>query len=236
MAVGRAIKEGDFAEIDFIGRVKSTGEIFDLTVEDAAKKENIYRSDAIYKPAFVIIGTGMILESLERILVGMEEGEEKTIDIEAKDAFGPRDASKIRVLPYSAFAKNEVMPAAGMFLEVDGKRCKVQSAGSGRVRADFNHPLAGKDVSYWVKVRRIIEKPEERASAYLQYLGIESTPAFSDGRLSIATKIRLDDKLREFFDGQLRKHMQEVKEIVFSEEKQEGEQKPKDEKAEGNQQ
>ena len=36
------MQKGDFVLIDFIGRVKDTGEVFDLTQEDVAKKENVY--------------------------------------------------------------------------------------------------------------------------------------------------------------------------------------------------
>ena len=34
-------KKNDFIEIDFIGRIKETNQIFDLIKEDAAKKNDI---------------------------------------------------------------------------------------------------------------------------------------------------------------------------------------------------
>ena len=37
------MKDGDFVEIDFVGKVKDTGEIFDLTIEDEAKKKEYTR-------------------------------------------------------------------------------------------------------------------------------------------------------------------------------------------------
>lgn len=46
---------GDFIYIDFIGGVKDTREIFDVTVEDVAKKENVYNPDAKYKPIPIIV-------------------------------------------------------------------------------------------------------------------------------------------------------------------------------------
>ena len=36
------MKKGDFIKIDYVGRVSLTGEIFDLTIEDIAKKEGIF--------------------------------------------------------------------------------------------------------------------------------------------------------------------------------------------------
>ncbi len=220
----RTIKEGDFAEIDFVGRIKNTGEIFDITMEEVAKKENIYDSKLRYRPAFLIVGEGMILEYLEQQIVGMKEGDEKTIDIKMNDAFGIRDALKIKVLPLSAFSKNEVEPAPGMYLEVDGNRCKVQSVGSGRVRADFNHPLAGKDVSYWVKIRRIFSTTEDKASAFLHHMGIECKASFSEGKLELRADMKLDGKLQKFLEEQLKERMSELNDIVFLESKKEGEQ------------
>ncbi len=217
----RTVKEGDFAEIDFVGRIMSTGEIFDLTVEEVAKKENIYDSKLRYRPAFLIVGEGMILEYLEKRIVGMKESEEKTIEIGLKDAFGERDISKIKVLPFSAFLKSEVEPAPGVYLEVDGKQCKVQSAGSGRVRVDFNHPMAGKDVSYWVKIRRIFRTTEDKASAFLQHMGIECMASFSEGRIEITADMKLDGKLKKFLEEQLKERMPELKDIVFLESKKE---------------
>jgi len=39
------------------------------------------------------------------------------------------------------------------------------SAGAGRVRVDFNNPLAGKDLVYEFTVKEIIDKPEDKAKA-----------------------------------------------------------------------
>jgi FKBP-type peptidyl-prolyl cis-trans isomerase 2 len=38
----KAMKKGDFVRIDFVGRLAATGEIFDLTSEEIAKKEGVY--------------------------------------------------------------------------------------------------------------------------------------------------------------------------------------------------
>lgn len=91
--------KGDFILIDFVAKIKETGEIFDLTIEEIAKKENIYREDEIYEPMLVVFGEGWILEGLEEELIKMNPGEQKIIELPPEKAFGSRDPSKIKVIP-----------------------------------------------------------------------------------------------------------------------------------------
>jgi FKBP-type peptidyl-prolyl cis-trans isomerase 2 len=41
-------EKGDFVLIDFTARVKETGEVFDTTKEDVARKEKLYKEGQIY--------------------------------------------------------------------------------------------------------------------------------------------------------------------------------------------
>ena len=42
------IKKGYFIELDYIGRIKEDGRVFDLTSEDAAKKEGLHNPKQSY--------------------------------------------------------------------------------------------------------------------------------------------------------------------------------------------
>ena len=44
------IKKGDFIEMDFIGKIKETNDIFDLTNEKEAKANNLFNPKAKYGP------------------------------------------------------------------------------------------------------------------------------------------------------------------------------------------
>ncbi|MFB6147575.1 MAG: peptidylprolyl isomerase, partial [Candidatus Nanohaloarchaea archaeon] len=57
----------------------------------------------------------------------------------------------------------------GEEIMIGQQRGKVQSVNSGRVRVDFNHPLAGKDLEYWVRVNEKVEDDEEKAEHIYDY-------------------------------------------------------------------
>nr|MDO8099314.1 FKBP-type peptidyl-prolyl cis-trans isomerase [Candidatus Njordarchaeota archaeon] len=159
---GHPIKTGDFVIVDYVGRVKDTGSLFDLTVEDIARKEKVYHEDEAYGPRLVIVGEGLMLKGFEEALTTMKVGESKTIELPPEKAFGPRDSSKVKVYPVSAFRKSEVKPYVGARLTIEGKTGIVQSVGGGRVRVDFNPLLAGKTLVYDVTLRnRIMHEAEK---------------------------------------------------------------------------
>jgi FKBP-type peptidyl-prolyl cis-trans isomerase 2 len=163
---------GDFVEIEFVGRIKSTNEIFDLTSEDLARKEGLYSKDHEYKPAFVIIGNHMVIPGVEKELEGMKVGEERTFDVSPKDGFGFRSPKLIKIISLSKFLENRINPVPGTFVNIDGMNAKVQSVSGGRVRVDFNNPLAGKELTYKVKILRKIEKNKEKVEKIFKYYKI----------------------------------------------------------------
>lgn len=170
--MGEKVSEGDFVEIDYIARIKETGKIFDLTREDVAKKENIYNAETTYKPISIIIGAGHVVKGLDKALVGMEVGKEETIVIPPEDGFGKRDPKNTRVVGIKQFLKRNINPVPGQKVEFDGKVGTVISANSGRVVIDFNHPYAGKNLVYDIKILRKITSFEEKAKSLLNiYLG-----------------------------------------------------------------
>ncbi len=159
--------KGDFILIDFVARVKETGEIFDLTIEEVAKKENIYREDEIYEPMLVVFGEGWILDGLEEELMKMNPGEQKTIELPPEKAFGPRDPSKVKIIPARELTRRGITPRPGARIELDGRPAVIRSVGGGRVVVDFNHPLAGKTLVYNVKIVRKLESSKEKILALI---------------------------------------------------------------------
>ena len=52
------IEKGDFILIDYVAKVKETGEVFDTTTEEVAKKERLYKEGEIYESKLVVVGEG----------------------------------------------------------------------------------------------------------------------------------------------------------------------------------
>lgn len=152
-------------KVDYIG--KENGEIFDLTVEEKAEEEGLDTESMTFEPINVLLGEKFVIEGLEEALLDMEVGEEREIEIPAEKAYGNRDSDNMETFPEKAFEEQGVQVRPGEQLMIGGQRGRVVSKGSGRVRIDFNHPLAGKDLEYWVKIVEKVEDDEEIAEGIL---------------------------------------------------------------------
>lgn len=154
------MQKGKMILIDYIGK-KEDGEIFDLTLEDKAKEEGIFNEDVSYNPVPVLVGYEYVIEGLDDAIQEMEVGEEKELSIPSEKAYGSRESDKIQTYPEKEFRKQGVEVRPGEEILIGNQRGKVLSNSSGRVRIDFNHPLSGEDLEYWVKVVEEVEDDEE---------------------------------------------------------------------------
>ncbi len=172
-------------ELNYIGRIENSGEIFDLTDPEVAEEEDIQQEREL-KPIKILLGKGYILESLEEKIEGMDVGDEETFQVSKEDAFGSRESDKIKTVSKKEFKEHEVRPHRGMPVEIDGKQGRILSVSSGRVKVDFNHPLAGRDLEYTVEILKKIDDKEEQAEAILEFYGIESSDMeLEDGEIKI---------------------------------------------------
>jgi FKBP-type peptidyl-prolyl cis-trans isomerase 2 len=168
------MKIGDFVSINYVGRVKDTGEIFDTTIEETARKEGVYDPRTIYRPVNVVVGANFVIRGLEDALKNMEVGERKTIIIDPKDGFGERNPEYIRPIPLSNFKNERIDPTPGSWITINGIRGRILSANGGRIRVDFNHPLAGKKLEYDLHIVNLIEGQEEQIKSIVSYItGLE---------------------------------------------------------------
>ena len=158
------IKKKDFVEIDFTGRIKESGQIFDTTKENSENKEA--------KPVKVCVGDGMLVKGFDEALEGKEEGKSYSIEIKPENAFGPRKPELVKIIPLSVFLEKEINPYPGLMLNMDGILARISSVSGGRVTTDFNSPLAGKIIVYDFKIKRTVERAEEKLKALAEfYLG-----------------------------------------------------------------
>ncbi len=159
------LKKGDFILIDYTARLVETGEAFDTTVEEVAKKENIYKEGGLYEPTLVAIGEGWVLKALDDSLLNLTLKKAEKIEIPPEKGFGTRDPKKTRLYPLRKLTAEGVTPQIGIRVEVDNRLATVRTIGSGRVLLDFNPPLAGKTLSYEVTVQKKLKTPEEKMRA-----------------------------------------------------------------------
>jgi FKBP-type peptidyl-prolyl cis-trans isomerase SlyD len=107
------------------------------------------------QPLEFIMGKGQIIPGLENALVGMNEGDSSDIMVKAADAYGEVNPEAMQTLPKEQFEGVDL--TEGMTLYGQGEdgqtvQVTVKSFDDKEVQVDFNHPLAGKDLMFSVKV------------------------------------------------------------------------------------
>ncbi len=144
-------KNGDKVKVDY------TGKLDDGTVFDSSESEE---HDNGSEPLEFTLGDGNIIPGFEEAVVGMSPGDSKTVKIPADQAYGPHVEEMVAVVD-----RNEI-PATidlevGMNLEVNQENGEtfsvlVTDLSDGKVTLDANHPLAGRDLTFDIKLVEII--------------------------------------------------------------------------------
>lgn len=206
--------EGSFIKMEFIGKVKNTGEIFDLTDAELAKKEGIFNEKQKYEPQLVIIGAQSVVPGVENELKKMKIGEEKEFDVAVDKAFGKRDFKLVKILSLTKFYQQKVNPVPGAFVNIDNKMCKIQSVSGGRVRVDFNHPLAGKDLHYKVKIVSQVTDVKEKLDGLLEMYGLPAETKLEKNK----AVVKLDNKnpyVEAVVQGAVKKWIKGIEKVEF---------------------
>ncbi|MDB5103536.1 MAG: FKBP-type peptidyl-prolyl cis-trans isomerase [Fibrobacteres bacterium] len=125
----------------------------DYTLTDS--KGEVLDSSSKGEPLQFIQGQGHLIPGLEKALEGKSAGEALKAQIPAKEAYGVRDEALMQTIPKDNF---EDIPdlKVGMELEAesdDGVRViTVVGIEDDKVIVDGNHPLAGMDLNFDVKI------------------------------------------------------------------------------------
>ena len=102
------------------------------------------------------MGDGTLQPGLELAIYGLKAGDTQTLRLLPDQAYGPRDPDLIQYMPLSDF-NGEFSPEVGQIIafalpndeEAAGMILDVQD---GQVEVDFNHPLAGHEISFKVEI------------------------------------------------------------------------------------
>ncbi|MEM5790493.1 MAG: FKBP-type peptidyl-prolyl cis-trans isomerase [Candidatus Aenigmatarchaeota archaeon] len=217
------MKTGDFVYIDYIGRIKETGEIFDLTKEDIARENGIYDPKFKYRPIPVIVDSDLLIKGLSKALKEMKIGEKKKVEIKASDAFGERKEELIKIVPESIFKEQNIEPTPGYFVSIGGVKGRIISVSGGRVKVDFNHPLAGKTLEYEIEIVKEVKDKEGKIKSIVCYFtGVDEDEInleFKEKTVEISFKSMLDLSLRtkDLISRKIFEWVEGVEELKFVE-------------------
>jgi FKBP-type peptidyl-prolyl cis-trans isomerase SlyD len=110
------------------------------------------------EPMQYIHGRGQIIPGLEKELAGMAVGAEKKVTVKPEEGYGPIDPRRFHEVP-----KDKLPPDAlkvGAMLMAQGPQgqevpVRVHEIKEKTVIMDYNHPLAGKILSFDIKITDI---------------------------------------------------------------------------------
>ena len=138
-------KSGDTVRIHYTGTL-ADGSTFD--------------SSAGRDPLEFTLGSGQVIPGFDKAVDGMAVGEEKTVEIEAGDAYGAHNPDGQQAFP-RANIPDEIPLEIGTRLQMqtpEGRAVQVVvvEVGEEEVILDANHPLAGKDLTFRIELVEIV--------------------------------------------------------------------------------
>ncbi|NIQ95292.1 MAG: peptidylprolyl isomerase [Desulfuromonadales bacterium] len=139
-----AAKRGDKVSVHYIGTLDN-GRIFDQADDDS--------------PLVFTIGADEVFPALEQAVLGMRAGEVKNLTIVAEQAYGPRRDQNILTVARDYFPENRQI-RVGEKLQVEfgsGRQIvmRVMRVNDETITLDGNHPLAGCDLTFALKLAAI---------------------------------------------------------------------------------
>jgi len=139
------------AKLDDIVKVHYVGKLDDGTVFDSSENR---------EPLQFKIGEKKLIPGFEEAVIDMEVGQSKTIKIPFDKAYGPHRNEMVIEVDRSNFPENVEVKIGQQFKmqQKEGRAfvVTVVQIVDDKVRLDANHPLAGKDLNFEIKLIEIV--------------------------------------------------------------------------------
>ncbi len=140
-----AIKKGDKVSLHY------TGTLEDGSVFDTSEKRN--------EPLKFTAGSGQVIPGFDKAVVGMKKGEKKKFTLQPSEAYGDRKPEMTHTVPRKQLPQDHE-PKPGMMLVMgtpQGKQVPavITEVTKENVTLDLNHPLAGKVLTFDIKIVEI---------------------------------------------------------------------------------
>ena len=119
------------------------------------KTGEILESNLNSDPIAFLSGKDQIIQKLEDEILNLQAGESKTVLISPSDGVGEYKQDAVQILPKEQFAGIDLVVGMELFGQAeDGAttRVSVKAIGEQDVTIDFNHPFAGKELEFNVKI------------------------------------------------------------------------------------
>jgi peptidylprolyl isomerase len=165
---------GDKVRVHYTGRL-TDGTVFDSSENAGDEVFRNFRGQGVaFAPLELVIGEGELPPQVEEALVGLEPGQGATVHIPCAEGFGPHHRERVMVLSHDEIMPREAgletfrvaegkqrpnnfNPKVGDVLEVSGPDgalvpARVVALTDSTITLDANHPLAGRDLVFEVRL------------------------------------------------------------------------------------
>ncbi|UTV99328.1 peptidylprolyl isomerase [Marinomonas rhizomae] len=128
---------------------------FELSLEDG----QIVDSNFSQAPASFVFGDGSLLPDFETALLGMSAGQEASFVMSPEKAFGAHNESNIQRMPRSQFSMDLEEGMVVSFADMSKNELPgvIAEIGDKEVVVDFNHPLAGRSLTFRAQIVAVEE-------------------------------------------------------------------------------
>ena len=129
----------------------------EVTLHFALKLDNGDVVDSTFdkKPATFKVGDGNLLPGFEQAIYGLKAGDKRSLSISPEQGFGQGNPQNVQVMPRSQFQDMELSEGLLVIFN-DAANAElpgvVKAFDDSQVTIDFNHPLAGKALSFDVEI------------------------------------------------------------------------------------
>ena len=128
---------------------------FALVLDDGSEVDSNFEKE----PASFAVGDGSLLPGFERALFGLKSGDEATLEILPEEGFGQPNDNNLQTIKRDQFDVESELEEGMVFSFADAAGGElpgvVKTFDADEVTVDFNHPLAGRTLSFRVAIHNV---------------------------------------------------------------------------------
>lgn len=109
-------------------------------------------------PMTFVFGENRLVPGLEKGILGLKKGDKKSLTLTPEEAYGPANPQAVVEAPRASFQAKDIQP--GMAFSASGAQGEpmtgvVKELRGDMVLLDFNHPMAGKTLTFDIEVLEV---------------------------------------------------------------------------------
>jgi len=144
-----------------------------MSLQDGATVRVLYRgtlddgtefdSNDRTSPLEFTLGQNQVLPAFEQAVLDLQPGSSITITLAAAEAYGPHYPEALQVAPLAAFLEPPEIGCLVRLVSDDGQHlaATVTEINEDGVVLDFNHPLAGKSLTFTIELLEVVHTGEK---------------------------------------------------------------------------